>query len=318
MLTSALPAAIAVVLGMLASPLPQRQPTPEEQRAFSEGLRLYDAGDARGAERAWKAGYAAGHDPAFLARMGEAEEKAGAPEEAVRSYEQYLRETPDAADRADIESRVRRLSPPSRGKAADDLEPGDDTGSVADQSGPTRATPGPVPGPAETPRAALPRSPDGGRRRGRVQEMEDLTPLVEDELPGSRLSTAAWITTGAATLLLGVAAFFGATAADKSGEANRLLTYADTETQVPREYADVAREYDDNVRDGQRDDRIAKGLAICAGVAALAAAVMFVVDGTTEKAAPPVQARADSSGWRPRAVPHRADGASGLGISWSF
>ncbi|MDB4981182.1 MAG: Thiol-disulfide isomerase, partial [Myxococcales bacterium] len=90
-------------------------PTPEEERLFNEGLHAFDAGDARGAERAWKQGYAVAHDPAFLVRIGEAEEKAGAAAEAADSYRRYLREAPDASDKADLEQRLARLAPPPAG-----------------------------------------------------------------------------------------------------------------------------------------------------------------------------------------------------------
>ena len=60
-----------------------RQPSADEQRLYDEGLRAFQAGDARAAEKSWKAGYAVGHDPAFLVHIGEAQEKAGAPAEAA-------------------------------------------------------------------------------------------------------------------------------------------------------------------------------------------------------------------------------------------
>ena len=97
------------MLALAASPA--RAPSPDEQRLYDEGLQAFQAGDARAAEKAWKAGYAVAHDPAFLVRIGEAQEKAGAPADAAESYRRYLREAPDAADRADIEQRIARLAP---------------------------------------------------------------------------------------------------------------------------------------------------------------------------------------------------------------
>ncbi|HVV16890.1 MAG TPA: tetratricopeptide repeat protein, partial [Polyangia bacterium] len=100
---------LTVLLG--AAGEPQRPPTPVEQQRFEEGTRALGAGDARGAEKAFRAGYDAGHDPAFLVHVGEAEEKAGAPAEAAETYRRYLREAPDASDRPDIEQRIARLAP---------------------------------------------------------------------------------------------------------------------------------------------------------------------------------------------------------------
>ncbi len=102
---------MALLVTLLALANPTKAPSPEEQRLYAEGSRALATGDARGAEKAWQAGYAIGHDAAFLVLIAEAEEKAGAPAEALATYRRYLREAPDAADRADIEERVARLTP---------------------------------------------------------------------------------------------------------------------------------------------------------------------------------------------------------------
>ena len=274
-----------------------RPPSADEQRAFAEGLRLYGAGDARGAERAWKAGYAVAHDPAFLVRIAEAQEKAGAPQEAVQSYRQYLRESPRASDREDIEARLHRLDPtagatPARGPDGSDEEapramamPGG--GAAAGAGAPSAALP--VPAPAGT--AGATTSPHAGPAVGTVpdavqereDQLQDLMPLVEEEPPRSRLNTAAWIGTGVTTLLLGVAAFYGASAAEKSGDANRLLTYSDKNTGVPQEYASQSSQYEEDVRVGRRDNRLATGFLIAAGVTAVSSALLFILDGSTAR-----------------------------------
>src|SRR5262245_64816132 len=104
---------------MLALAAPAaRAPSADEQRLYDEGLRAFQSGDARAAEKAWKAGYAVARDPAFLVHIAEAQEKAGAPAEAADTYRRYLREAPDAADRADIEQRIARLAPAAPTTAA--------------------------------------------------------------------------------------------------------------------------------------------------------------------------------------------------------
>ena len=113
------------MLALAASPA--RAPSPDEQRLYDEGLQAFQAGDARAAEKAWKAGYAVARDPAFLVHIGEAQEKAGAPVEAADSYRRYLREAPDAADRADIEQRLARLAGTATPTAATPSEPSSET-----------------------------------------------------------------------------------------------------------------------------------------------------------------------------------------------
>src|SRR6185295_16470375 len=102
-----LPAALLSLCWLAA--VPGKPPSAEEARLFEEGMRAFQAGNPREADKAWRAGYALGKDPAFLVRMGEAEEKAGAPAEAAESYRRYLHAAPDAADRAEIEQRLARI-----------------------------------------------------------------------------------------------------------------------------------------------------------------------------------------------------------------
>src|SRR5262245_59528022 len=135
---------LVALLGFSWAGTPQRPPSPEEQRLFDEGLHAYEAGDARGAETAWKAGYAAAHDPAFLVRIGEAEEKAGAPADAVETYRHYLREAPDAADRADIEQRLARLAPAGAAPATPATDGNETPGELGGQP-PAAPRLGPVP-----------------------------------------------------------------------------------------------------------------------------------------------------------------------------
>ena len=132
----------------------------------------------------------------------------------------------------------------------------------------------------------------------------------------------AWVGAGFTTLVLGVAAFYGASAAEKSGDANRLLTYSDPNTGIPTEYKVNAQQFESDVRTGQHDDRVAKGLLIAAGVTALASTVLFIVDAASEKKATGLRARAgaqaDDAGRRsPSASPRRRT-RPGLGLSWSF
>ena len=146
--------------------------------------------------------------------------------------------------------------------------------------------------------------------------------MVGDEAPRSRLNTAAWIGVGVTTLLLGVAAFFGASAADKSGDANRLLTFRDPDTGRPQEYGVRASQFEEDVRTGRRDDHLATGFAVGAGLTAVASAVLFVLDGPTSPSKDAdLQARAAAGGSHRasgHAVPAPTAGRLGMGLSWSF
>jgi hypothetical protein len=219
------------------------------------------AGDAAAADKAWRAGYAIAKDPAFLVHMGEAEEKAGQPAEAGESYRRYLRAAPDASDRAEIEQRLTRLGPAGAPPAtpADTHEvPG------AFGEGPPPGMPG-----APPPRAlVLPARDDETGRR----------PRADEDSGWNAYNITAWIATGATVLALGTAAYYAASAGSAKDDVNRLLLYRDQLTGVPLEYQTVASRYENAVRDGQHDDRVAKGALIVAAGTALVATAFFILD----------------------------------------
>src|SRR6185369_3984933 len=153
-----LPSVVSIVISFLVMAQPGKAPSADEQRLFDEGMRAYQAGDARAAEKAWKAGYQLGRDPAFLVRIGEAQEKAGAPLDAAESYRHYLREAGDAADRAEIDQRIARLAggPGATPAPADDRDDDRDVpGAFGDAPAPPAAT-APAPAAATPPAGAQP------------------------------------------------------------------------------------------------------------------------------------------------------------------
>jgi hypothetical protein len=246
---------VALLLTLAASA--RGAPSPEEERLFSQGAQAFDAGDARAAERAWKQGYAVAHDPAFLVRIGEAQEKAGAPAEAADSYRRYLREAPDASDRADIEQRLARLAPPTAGPSPS--EPPREFGSGEAPTLPgLSGEPGPV-GPALDAEGARP-------------------PAVDEDSGWTRANVTAWSATGATVLLLGTAGFFGAQASSREGDVNRLYAFRD-QHGAPYPYSgEIAQKYESAMADGQRYSRDAKIFVLAAAGTAAVACVFFVID----------------------------------------
>jgi hypothetical protein len=244
---------------------PGKPPSPEEQRLFDEGMRAFQAGNPGEADKVWRAGYALARDPAFLVRMGEAEEKAGQPAEAAESYRRYLGAAPDAADRAEIEQRLSRLGPagaPPTGVAV----PAD-----AHETAGAFGAGGPAPGetPAPPPAASVPaRDDELARRAARDDEPSGWTPV----------NVTAWIATGATVMLLGVAGYYAASAGSQKDDVNLLLRFQDPMTGAPLEYQTVAARYQQAVRNGQHDDRVAKEALVAAAGTALIATALFIVD----------------------------------------
>jgi hypothetical protein len=307
----ALPAAVLSLCWLAAAP--GKPPSAEETRLFEEGMRALEAGNPRDADQAWRAGYALGKDPAFLVRMGEAEEKAGLPAEAADSYRRYLRAAPDAADRAEIEQRLARLDP-AGGTAAGTPPVAGAAETPGSFGGGAAATPSPVPAPApgQTPAAAR---DDETARRATETEERGWTPF----------NVTAWIASGATVLLLGAAAYFAASAGSEKDDVNRLLRYQDQMTGAPLEYHTVADRYQAAIHDGQRHDRLAKEVLVAAAGTTLVATVFFILDAVVspdEKAAPAERPHARTA---PGAVPRLGfqivpgTGAAALSsLRWTF
>ena len=258
----------ALLIALAGAPL--APPSAEEQRFFAEGVRAYEAGDARAAERAFKAGYAVARDPAFLVRIGEAQEKAGAPAEAAETYRRYLHEAPDASDRADIEQRLARLPPapasPHPGAAPDGAETPGELGAGARQAVPLAPAP-PAGGAPRAPAAADTEGPRGGAGAGE-----------EEDLGWTPLRIGAWASAAVTVAALGTAAFFGASAASKEGDINKLILFREPITDAPLEYGAVAAGYESAVDDGEAFARNAKIALGVAAAAAVASTVFFILE----------------------------------------
>jgi hypothetical protein len=256
-----------LICAALALASPTRAPSADEQRLYDDGMRAFQAGDARGAEKAWKAGYAVGHDPAFLVHIGEAQEKAGAPAEAADTYRRYLREAPDASDRADIEQRIARLAPPAPAPAAPATPPPAETPGEFGASPPTPDLHRPAPPHAN--RAAAPAAADSEHPPGAA------TP---EDTGWNRYNITAVATASGAVLLLGVAGLFAAQASSDQDDVRRLIIYRNVATGQPLEYSTIAGQYEQAMADGPRHARYAKIALAASAVVAAASATFFVLD----------------------------------------
>ncbi len=282
---------------------PQRTPTPDEVRLYDEGTRALAAGDARAAEKAWRAGYEIAHDPAFLVHLGEAEEKAGETTEAIDSYRRYLREVPDASDRADIEQRLTRLAPAAPAPApAPKVETPGEFGGTPPASTQAPAPPA-APPPAGAPAAANATHVDAEHPAGQEQE----------DSGWNRYNTTAVIASGVTIALLGTAAFYGAEASSKEGDINRLVTFR----FPPPQYSSVAATYTSDLADGKSDAHTSRILLLTAAGTGLVAAVFFVLDAVRTPSEP-----APAAPVLPAVSVSIAPTGSGLGAqgawSWRF
>lgn len=76
---------------------------------YKQGSTYFTLGKFDKAITAWEAGYEARPDPQFLYNIGQAHRLAGNAAKAIFFYKGFLREAPDAPNRADVEQKIAKL-----------------------------------------------------------------------------------------------------------------------------------------------------------------------------------------------------------------
>jgi tetratricopeptide (TPR) repeat protein len=104
-------ASIAVLVAATV-PLAYAQHVDDVQAArehYAKGKRLYDTGRFADAAKEYEAAYQAKDDPALLFNLGQAHRLAGNYPQALLAYKAYLRNVPDAPNRAEVEARITEM-----------------------------------------------------------------------------------------------------------------------------------------------------------------------------------------------------------------
>jgi tetratricopeptide (TPR) repeat protein len=81
----------------------------QAKELYERATRLYDVGKYGDAIAAYEQAYLLVEDPALLYNIGQAYRLWDRPEEALRSYKNYLRKRPEASNRADVERKISDL-----------------------------------------------------------------------------------------------------------------------------------------------------------------------------------------------------------------
>lgn len=84
-------------------------PRAEAKSHFERGSVLFDLQRYDEAATEYEAAYEARPDPALLFNLGQAYRAARKPERAIRAYTSFLRRTPQAKNRAEIEARIEEM-----------------------------------------------------------------------------------------------------------------------------------------------------------------------------------------------------------------
>jgi tetratricopeptide (TPR) repeat protein len=193
---------------------------------YEKATRFYDVGKYGEAIAEYEQSYLLIDDPALLFNIGQAYRLWDRPEEAIRSYKNYLRRRPDASNRADVEKKIadlERALDERRRSAAPMAEPAapaaPSTRSPSTESAPA-VPPEPMPPPPSAPMTepppvttALPVPPAAGVAMDQP---------VEPAPRPSRILPYSLIGVGGACLLTSlVAAAVGASKAKKLQEASQ-------------------------------------------------------------------------------------------------
>jgi hypothetical protein len=136
----------ASLLGLSAGRARAEDPQ-HAKELFQQGTTFFDLGQFDKAIEAWQEGYKNKPDPGFLFNIAQAYRLAGDAQKAIFFYKGYLRHSPKATNRTEVEQKIAALqkqtSEPDRAKAQPAPPPG--SGAVMPAGGGT--APAPPPGP---------------------------------------------------------------------------------------------------------------------------------------------------------------------------
>ena len=97
-----------VVLGFAAAPA-QAQDAEKARQLFQQGSKYYDLGQFDKAIEAWQQGYDQKPDPGFLYNIAQAHRQKQDPAKAIFFYKGYLRNSPKAHNRVEVEKKIAEL-----------------------------------------------------------------------------------------------------------------------------------------------------------------------------------------------------------------
>jgi hypothetical protein len=162
----AFPRALALVFAAVLALLPAAAHAEDSQRArefFQQGTTYFNLGDFDKAIEAFQEAYKAKPDPLVLYNIGQAYRLKGDPAKAIFFYRGYLRNSPKAQNRAEIEAKIAALQKEvSEPKAPPPTAPAPVTPApvapapVAPSPTPAPVAPSPPPPPGPAPVAPLP------------------------------------------------------------------------------------------------------------------------------------------------------------------
>jgi tetratricopeptide (TPR) repeat protein len=104
-----LPVVLVLVLALFAPVAARADDSTTAREHYQRGTSFYDLGKYAEAIQEFEAAYQLKNDPALLYNLAQSHRLAGNAEQALHFYRTYLRYVPKAANRAEIEDRIKQL-----------------------------------------------------------------------------------------------------------------------------------------------------------------------------------------------------------------
>jgi tetratricopeptide (TPR) repeat protein len=283
----------------------------------------------RQAATEFEAAYAITHDPVLLYNIAESYEKSGDGQKAAASYQSYLKEQPEAQDKAEVQRRIRTIEA-RHFKLADQSAPDEaPTPPPAPVTPPATTAPTPSPESSSqpssgaitpaTPPVASATTPEAPATPAPAPATVTPPPAAEtpppgllDEGPLTKMRVAAWIGVATTLALVTAGAIFGLAAQSRGDDLTRQLTFVDTNGQ-PNTYNQATDAQLASLRsDGNLYNGLAIGFYSAAAASAVVTTVLFVVDARRPKH------REHARRLLPAVTPTVAKSGAGLAAEWRF
>ena len=288
-----------------ASDTRKSKATTEAKKHYAAAQRAYRQGRFCNAAPEFVSAYRIIPDPGLAYNAADSYERAGRYASAVHFYEEYLRLSPKANDRRQVEAKLKTLRAKvaanpsattpasgnrSRASAKAPLAPTRTTASATAMAGTSSASSRP----GATKKIQTTRlQPLGTNEQTKPATAATHQPKGKPELapaalsmPPSRqktvrrpMNTAAWAMLGATALLLTVTGICALKIQDAEDNMRRLAIYVDPDTNTRLTYEGAFKsDFERYERQGKLFEKLTWGFAAASGAAAVAAAILFTVD----------------------------------------
>src|SRR6476646_10831322 len=108
--TASVSLVVAALVALAAGPArAQAEDAEKARQLFQQGSKYYDVGQFDKAIEAWQQGYDQKPDPGFLYNIAQAYRQKQDAAKAIFFYKSYLRNSPKAHNRADVEQKIAAL-----------------------------------------------------------------------------------------------------------------------------------------------------------------------------------------------------------------